>query len=98
MEDEMTLKLSTKFMRNLVAKLMSRFIRKRIGYKIDIQLNELNVSIIDGKARIQTNVELELDNDEFKKLMKSIGSGEEELWQGLFLFAWNTVNIMKNNI
>ena len=79
MEDEMTLKLSTKFMRNLVAKLMSRFIRKRIGYKIDIQLNELNVSIIDGKARIQTNVELELDNYEFKKLMKSIGSGEEEL-------------------
>lgn len=79
MEDEMTLKLSTKFMRNLVAKLMSRFIRKRIGYKIDIQLNELNVSVINGKARIQTNVELELDNDEFKKLMKSIGSGEEEL-------------------
>ena len=78
MEDEMTLKLSTKFMRNLVAKLMSRFIRKKIGYKIDIQLNELNVSIIDGKARIQTNVELELDNDEFKKLMKSIGSGDEE--------------------
>lgn len=79
MEDEMTLKLSTKFMRNLVAKLMSRFIRKKIGYKIDIQLNELNVSVIDGKARIQTNVELELDKDEFKKLMKSIGSGEEEL-------------------
>ena len=75
----MTLKLSTRFMRNLVAKLMSRFIRKRIGYKIDIHLNELNVSVIDGKARIQTNVELELDNDEFKKLMKSIGSGEEEL-------------------
>ena len=78
MEDEMTLKLSTKFMRNLVAKLMSSFIHKKIGYKIDIQLNELNVSIINGKARIQTNVELKLDNDEFKKLMKSIGSGEEE--------------------
>ena len=72
--DEMKVKLSTKLMRNLVSKLIARAVRKKYGYEVDIQLNELDISVIDGETKILTNVELKMESDEFKKLMKSIGA------------------------
>lgn len=71
--DEMKLKLSTKFMRGIVAKLIAKAIYKKIGYKVDIQLNELDVSVIDGETKISTSVEVKCNSDEFTKIMKSIG-------------------------
>ena len=70
--DEMKLKLTTKFMRNVLAKLIARAIHKKMGYKIDIQLNDLDVSMIDGETSISTNVEVKMSSEEFMKLMKSI--------------------------
>jgi hypothetical protein len=71
--DEMKLKLSTKFMRNIVAKLLARTIYKKTGYKVTIQLNELDVSVIDGETHISTNVEAKLSSNEFMKIMRNIG-------------------------
>lgn len=70
--DEMKLKVSTKFMRNMVAKLIARAISKKLGCKVDIQLNDLDVSVIDGETNISTNVELKMESKEFVKLVKSI--------------------------
>lgn len=70
--DEMKLKVSTKFMRNMVAKLIARAISKKLGCKVDIQLNDLDVSVIDGETSISTNVELKMESKEFVKLVKSI--------------------------
>ena len=70
--DEMKLKLSTKFMRGIVAKLISKAIYKKIGYKVDVQLNDLDISIVNGETKICTNVELKCNSDEFTKIMKSI--------------------------
>lgn len=71
--DEMNIKLSTKFMRNIVAKLLSKFIYKKVGYKIDIQLDSLDVRFIDGETRISANVEAKLNSEEFKKIIKASG-------------------------
>jgi hypothetical protein len=77
--DEMKVKLSTKFMRGIVAKLISKAIQKKLGCKIDIQLNDLDISVIDGETKILTNVELKLESKEFMKIMKTIGAeGEDE--------------------
>ena len=76
--DEMKVKLSTKFMRGIVAKLISKVIQKKLGCKIDIQLNDLDISVIDGETRILTNVELKLESKEFMKIMKTIGTEEED--------------------
>ena len=71
--DEMKLKLSTKFMRSIVAKLLAKMIYKKTGYKVDIQLNELDVSVIDGETYISTSIEAKLNSNEFMKIMKSVG-------------------------
>lgn len=69
----MKLKLSTKFMRNIVSKLMAKAIYKKYGYKVDIQLSELDVSFIDGEAEIEVNAAVRLDSKEFMKIIKSTG-------------------------
>lgn len=71
--DEMKVKLTTKFMRNVVSKLITMTIRKKYGYEINIQLNDLDISVIDGETKISTNVEVKLDSKEFVKIMNSIG-------------------------
>lgn len=70
--DEMKVKLSTKFMRGLVSKLIARHIRKKYGLKVDIQLNELAVSVVDGDTQINTNVEIKLNSKEFMKIMQHL--------------------------
>ena len=71
--DEMRVKLSTKFMRGVVAKLISMAISKKYGCKVDIQLNDLDIRFADGDTSISTNVDIKLNSDEFKKIIKSVG-------------------------
>lgn len=71
--DEMKVKLSTRFMRGFVAKMIARAIRKKYGYKIDIQLNELNVEVVDGKAHLHTSVDVELNNGDLMDILKTVG-------------------------
>lgn len=71
--DEMKLRLSTRFMRGIAAKLISKAIQKKYGYKVNVQLNELDIRIIDGETRISTNVEASINSKEFMKIIKDIG-------------------------
>lgn len=73
MFDALKLKLSTKFMRGIVSKLIVKAVYKKYGYKIDIQLKELDINVIDGDATINTNVEVKVSSDEFIKIIKDIG-------------------------
>lgn len=71
--DELRLNLSTKFMRAIVTKLLSRAIYKKFGYKVDIELNTISVEVINGKAHIHADVDAEIDNNELVKMVKSAG-------------------------
>lgn len=71
--DELKLKLSTKFMRGIVAKLLSNAIRKKYGYKVNIQLNDLDINMIDGETEIGVSGKIKFDKVEFTKIIKSIG-------------------------
>mgnify|MGYP001038118220 CR=1 FL=1 len=70
--DEMKLKLSTRIMRTVAAKLIARSIKKKYGCKVDIHLNELDVSVIDGDAKVLVNAEVTMDNKEFMDIVKKI--------------------------
>lgn len=71
--DEMKLKLSTKFMRGMISKLLSKMIYTKFGYKIDIQLNDLIVKYNDGRARLYVDADVDIDGEEFMNIMKSVG-------------------------
>jgi hypothetical protein len=70
--DEMRLKLSTKFLRGIASKLIARTIYKKYGYKVNIQINDLDISMIDGETSLTANVEAKLSSDEFRKIMNNI--------------------------
>lgn len=72
MMDELKVKLTTKFMRHMVAKWIAKTIRKKYGYKIDIQLNEIDISSFNGNTDVKLNVEMKFDSDEFKKIMDTM--------------------------
>lgn len=71
--DVLKLKLSTKFMRGMVANLISKALNKKLGYNIDILLNEIEVKNENGKILIHVDADAEVDNGEFVKILKSIG-------------------------
>lgn len=68
-----TMKISSKFMRSLISKLVKNIIRKKFGYEVDIQLDELMVTIDEGKAHLRVNAGADISKDELTKIIKEIG-------------------------
>ena len=73
------LKINSKFMRSIVSKLIEVVIKKRIGYKVKVDLNDLNVTVIDGQAHIHLSGDADMDKADLTKLVKSISIYEEGL-------------------
>lgn len=71
--DEMKLKLTSNLMRGFVSKLLSKLVKKQFGYDVSINLNDIQVKIIDGKANFHIDVDGSMENEELIKLIKSIG-------------------------
>lgn len=70
MMDLLKLKISTKLMKGLVSKIISKKIYKRLGYKIDIQLNDVQLDVIDGEVNIHIDVDSKMNKTEFGRLME----------------------------
>lgn len=70
--------IRTGFMKNLIAKIMKRTIKKKLGYEVDLDISDLEVTFDDGtgKAVIHLNAKATMDKTELKKMMKG-----EELWK-----------------
>ena len=71
--DEMLINLKSKFMRKVVSKLLSKSIKSKTGYEIDVQFDELNASFEDGEITVKANLEVKMSKDEFMKILKSQG-------------------------
>ena len=72
MMDLLKIKLSTKFMKGLVAKIISKRIYKQLGYKIDIQLNDVQIDVVDGDVQIHLDVDGKMNKTEFSRIMERI--------------------------
>ena len=66
-------RIVSKFTRNVISKLLKMTLHKKLGYNIDIQLNEINATITDGKTHVHLDVDVELDKDELMNILKNIG-------------------------
>lgn len=75
MMDLLKLKIPTKFMKGIIAKIISRKIYKQFGYKVDIQLNDVQLDMIDGDVKFHIDVDGKMNKTEFSRLMEKI---EEE--------------------
>lgn len=73
MMDELKIGISTKLMRGIVSKLVSKLVQKKLGYKVDIQLNGVEVEMTDEKVHLHLNVDADLDKGDFIEIIKSIG-------------------------
>lgn len=69
--DEM--KIGSKFTTGIISKLAALAIRKKFGYDIKLNLNEVNATVVDGKTHIHLDVDAELKKDELTKILKNIG-------------------------
>lgn len=69
--DELKLSLSTKFMRGIVTKIISKAIYKKTGYNISIELNEIKLETVDGKVRVHADVDAEVKNEDLMNIIKS---------------------------
>ena len=66
------LKITSKFMRNVVSKIVSKMLYKKLGYKIDIKFEDINILSNEGKMNIRINANAEIDSAEFKKFLKFV--------------------------
>lgn len=71
--DELKLSLTTKFMRGILAKFIAKSIRKKLGCNIDILVNQISVTAIDGKMHVHVDVDGEMTNEDLMKMVKVIG-------------------------
>jgi hypothetical protein len=70
--DELKMNLSSKFMRGIVTKIISKAVYKKTGYKVEIDLNNINVEVVNGKAYIHVDADAAIDNEELMKIVKNI--------------------------
>ena len=69
--DELKMSLSTKFMKGIVTKIISKAILKKTGYNINIQLNEIKLETVDGKVCLHADVDVEINNEDFINIIKN---------------------------
>lgn len=69
--DEMN--IVSKFTRGMLSKLVKMMLHKKLGYDVDILLNEVNIKVIDGKAHIHLSADAEIEKDELMKVLKNVG-------------------------
>ena len=63
---------SSKMMKGILTKIVEKKIYEKLGYQIDIQLNDLQVDMIDGEIKAHINVDAKMAKDEFERLMNNI--------------------------
>lgn len=75
--DEMKIKISTKFMRGIVAKIASKIIASKLSIKADIQLNGISVEKINDKIHLHLDVDADIDEKDLLKITRLANLEEE---------------------
>ena len=70
--DEMMFKLRSSFLKKVAAKVLSNLVYNKLGYRIDISIDKLEIESVNGDTTVAANVEMKLSSSEFAKIMKKI--------------------------
>lgn len=67
--DELKLKLGSKFMKGFIAKMISKYLSKQLGAKVDFKFKDLDISIEDGDTVVKTSLEVKVNKDDFYTIL-----------------------------
>ena len=67
------MKITSKFTTSLLSKVVEMALSKKLGYKVDIQINDIEATIDNGKAHVHVNIDAEVNSNDFTKIIKNIG-------------------------
>ena len=67
--DEMN--IGSKFTTSIISKLARLAIRKKFGYDVKLNLNEVKATVVDGKTHVHLDIEAEFEKDDLTKILES---------------------------
>ena len=70
--DLLKLKISTRFMKGFVAKIVSKKIYEKLGCKIDIQFRNIEIDSKDGDVIIHVDMDGKINKTELERFLESI--------------------------
>ena len=70
--DEMMIRLRSGFLKKVISSIISNAIYKKIGYKVEVHLDKLDVDHNDGETSVSAGIDLKLNSAEFLKIMKTL--------------------------
>ena len=65
-------KITSKVVRDVLNGFLTKIIKKKYGYDIDIQINDLDLRVVNGKVLLQLDANAEMSQDEFTKISKKL--------------------------
>lgn len=69
--DEM--KITSGFTRGIISKLVRSALRKKFGWDIDLELNAIEATVIDGKTHIHLDLDAKIEKEELLNILKTVG-------------------------
>lgn len=66
-------KITSPFLTDMISKLIKGKLQKKLGYKIDLNLNEVKANVVDGKIHAHLDVDCGLEKDELMRILKDAG-------------------------
>lgn len=69
--DELKIAINSAFMKRIIKTVLSKVIKKKLGYEIDIQINEIKADVTGGVVKLHLDMDGQITTDELSKLLKS---------------------------
>ena len=69
--DELKIAINSAFMKRIIKTVLSKAMEKKLGYKIDIQINEIKADVTGGVVELHLDIDGRMTTDELSKLLKS---------------------------
>ena len=61
------------FMTGVISMMIRKMVKSKLGYDVEIKLNEIDATVIDGKTHVHLDIDAEVNKDEFMKLIRKAG-------------------------
>lgn len=61
--------IESKLMKTLIAQVIKKTAKKKLGYLVNVELNELNAKVSGDSAHVHINIDVEMPKEELGKII-----------------------------